>query len=254
MTIAPLGEHKKTIKGYEWRCFQGKISESLSEDPNIKSHAAALRASQFSQFEVLIASIGRPQKIDNDDFIKMLSIVLKSNHQVAFLWFGKEELISVKNRMRHYGIEQQCFFQGWVDSKLYANLIDIHLDSFPFPTGFTARETMAVGCPNVFMYNESSYYTLTILSSILPFLEKQVGTQELQNKITEIFYDENGCLLLSMADSIEKYAEETIRLINDSGFRKKVGNAGKRFIMEIIENEQYLAESFIAHIEEITSH
>lgn len=246
-----VGEYKKIVNGYEWRCFQGKVSESLSPDPNIKARAMALRANKFAQFEVLLGTIGRPQKIDNDEFIQMLSLVLKPNPQAAFLWFGNEELSSVKNKMRQYGIEKQCFFQGWVDSKLYANVIDIHLDSFPFPCGLTNRETMAAGCPNVFMYNEDTY-NISMLQNILPILEKKAGTEEQQTKVADIFtsVESNKCLLL-FSENIEDYAKNVNELIKNEAFRYKIGSAGKSFVDNYLESGSYLADIFVKHINEI---
>ena len=51
----------------------------------------------------------------------------------------------ISSRSRKLGILDRCRFISWVNTALYAQVLDVFLDSFPFTSGHTAFESMATG-------------------------------------------------------------------------------------------------------------
>ncbi len=244
-----VARDKTMFHGYEWRSASGKISEYRSADPMAEEQARQIRTQQFGDYEILLGSIGRPQKIDSEEFLDALAEILRNNPNAAFLWFGDEELVGVKQKMQTRGIADRCLFQGFVNTKLYARILDIHLDSFPFPAGITMYESMAAGTPAVFFLSKEALHT-GVLINIHPLFSGE-GTPEQQRQIRNIFSGENGENLFLCAKDLREYIEYTQRLIDDPAFRHAAGKACNAYIEAFLEDEAQFGESFSRHILEI---
>ena len=70
------------------------------------------------------------------DFLLALGQILALNPHCAFIYTGRE--FGRRRIARQFGVEQQIKFIGWVDTNLYAEVIDIFLETFPFGCGVTA--------------------------------------------------------------------------------------------------------------------
>jgi hypothetical protein len=256
-----LFEDKIMLHGYEWRAVIGAIGADTiySKTPEQDLQRAQQIRSQFPADAILFGSMGRTQKIDNDMFLDIVAEILYHHPQAIFLWFGKEELPSVKEKMQARGILERCLFQGWVNIHEYSSgVLDIHLDSYPFGTGVTMFVSMALGIPGVFFHQTED--TVGIGSSILsmgdiaiyPAWSGSSGTIEQHNRIRAIFTDETGENLFLHAVNAQEYIAYVHRLIDDKVFRQKVGEACQKFMRFMDEiNRDKVGESFTQHINEI---
>ncbi len=250
ITLGNVFEHIKDIKGHDWRIVSGRMLPPGS-DKLISQKAKQIREQHFGEYEVLLGTIARPQKLDSDAFLDALAEILHKNPKAAFLWFGQEELNQVKSKMQARGIARQCLFQGWVNGELYAHVLDIYLDSFPFPTGLALLEAIRAETPAVFLAGNRTESQTGIAEYIYAAFTGRAGTREQQDKARKIYTDENGENLLLCAKNLQEYIEHTQRLIDEPAFRHAAGKASKTFMKAFMEDENRFGESFSSHMLEI---
>lgn len=252
ITGGPSARRFKEISGRTWRTISLHHPDPYRTDEGKRliAQGKALRQEKFRSASIILASIGRPQKIDNADFMDMLATLLHANPNAIFLWFGKDELASVRAKMVERGISDQCLFQGWQSVPLYAQVIDIHLDAFPFPNGLTVLDTMAAGVPCVFMDTPEARQTGVIIQ-IAPLFEKEDISPEDRSRAQKIFYSERGEPLFLLASDTEKYIDYAQRLIGDVQFRKAAGQAGRNFLEMYVFDPMRPARELYRHLEEI---
>lgn len=248
-------EHKMLLHGQEWRMIPGTLggNEIYSKVPDQDTHRAKQIRAKFPSDAVILGTLGRPQKIDNDIFLDIVAEILHYSSQAIFLWFGEKELSSVKEKMKVRGILDRCLFQGWVNTYEYARVLDIHLDSYPFGTGVTMFTCMAVGVPAVFFHHlDEEEEIVTSISNIYiyPLWSGKIGSSEQQQKVKTIFTDNTGKNLYLHAKTSQEYIKYTQNLIDNVEFRNNVGKACQQFVT-FMEEEIDVGRVFVQHIQEI---
>ena len=124
-----------------------------------KQQAADIR-SRFSEDKIILGTIGRLVKIDNDEFLSMLANVLNAIPNSVYLACGSGNIASISEKLVEYGIDNRVFFEGFVDAKIYSFVIDITLNTFPQIQGESVRETNVWGgVPIVQLWVEESHGT-----------------------------------------------------------------------------------------------
>src|SRR6185436_14508130 len=78
-------------------------------------------------------SFGREEKLNSPAFLDAVVAILRRVPGAVFLWTGRVQHPEIQKRFEAAGVAARCRFIGWVDTKLYAQVIDVFLDSFPFP-------------------------------------------------------------------------------------------------------------------------
>jgi tetratricopeptide (TPR) repeat protein len=202
--------------------------------------------SRLASNAIVLSTIARPEKIDSEEFLDSLAILMRKNPRAVFLWFGRNERSSVRQRMMERNISDRCHFQGWVETNKYSNVIDIHLDAFPYPTGISMRETMAAGVAMVL--TSGTQMAGAVADEILPAYSGQFG-EEAQEVMRDIFVDKQGRDLLCCADTPEEWVSQAQKLIDDPGRRKAVGNAARTFYERFTAGSS--ATQFADHVKSI---
>jgi predicted O-linked N-acetylglucosamine transferase (SPINDLY family) len=202
---------------------------------------------------VLLGSIGRAQKIDSNEFLLALAKILLSRPNTKFLWFGDSELASVRSRMKQAGISERCLFQGHVTVEIYAKVLDIHLDSFPFPTGLTMCDTLSAG--RAFVWLDSDVTQANgVPPLVVPLVKGILGTPAEQDLARSIFTDpESAESLLPLARDAEHFVQLAVRMIDDPVYRAKVGQAGQNYMRNFLLDIRAPARVFSSHIQDVVS-
>ncbi len=245
---------KKEFEGRWWRTAPIPHADIYSETGNPEAdvcdeEVCQIREKNFSRYSVILGTLARPQKIENPLFIKALARLLRANSKAIFLWFGPKELSGVREMMEAEGISDRCLFQGWVDIKIYAKLIDIHMDSFPFPTALAMYDSMSAGTAGVWMEEDSD---IGVGSNVMPLLRSELGTKEEQIEAQEMYrHPETGKCLALCARSTDEYIKYVQRLIDDIPFRNALGDAGRRFMKRFCHDPRIAAKAYAAHFLEI---
>ena len=233
----------KMVKGELWR--SAPLASSDWYRPQLAPQARALRAS-YSDHDLLFGCIGREEKINSPPFLEAVARILKARPNAGFLWTGRERSAAVQSTLERLGVAQRCHFIGWVDTKLYAQVLDIFLDSFPFPCGFTLYEAMAAG-KAVVVYASAEAAETGFYGLLQPLLAG-AGTQAEVDGVKRLFAD--GRLFYCAADP-ERYVEYALKLAHDAAARGKAGYANQAFVQEYLSDRGRMARAVGVHLHEL---
>jgi tetratricopeptide (TPR) repeat protein len=217
---------------------------------DLSAAADAIRHGQFGRFSVVLGSIGRPEKL-SPAFLDSLARILHAHQDACFLWFGRRESADIRRGMVERGVSERCFFVGWVDTRLYARVLDIHLQSFPFPGGLTLMDSMHAARAFVLMDSHEASQ-LSISGYTCPLLDGELGTDEEQALVRRIFTGPDGENLHPFARNADDFVALARRMIVDPAFRKAVGRAGHDFLTSFLFDNRRAAEALFGHIADIT--
>lgn len=115
----------------------------------------------------VIATLARTELINNKEFLDTICNILSQREDTVYLWTGREEHSQIKEFFRKRNVLNKTIFIGWVDTKLYAHLIDIFADTFGQGAGITAVEAMAASKPVLFLDDENHFKNSSIIKSCL---------------------------------------------------------------------------------------
>jgi glycosyltransferase involved in cell wall biosynthesis len=239
---------QKRMDGVDWRTLGTASLDWLG--PRRPDEAQALRA-RYPEDAIIAASIGREEKLDSPDFVNAIAALLKRHRNLVFLWTGRVQLPSIQSVFEREGVAERTHFVGWVDTKLYAQAIDLFLDSFPFPCGFTLKEAMAAGKGAVMFRSEESLET-GVPGAITPVLEKTSSAPaSTYDTLKSVFSDARDFDLYFCASSPEEYVEMASRLIDDAELRKRAGQANQRFIETFLSSPEAEARKLLDHLDQL---
>lgn len=194
--------------------------------------------------KLVLGTLARAQKMNDVRFLSAVTTILKLNENVVFLWTGREEDKFVDDFFVENGVKQKTKFVGWVDTSLYAQILDILLDSFPSGNGITAIQAMEARVPVV--TRKSCGEIRTWDQFIGPSAEK--GSIH-QRQVLDAFSIENGKeSLYHCATSEEEYIAMANRLISDPLLRRKSGEAGEKFVNLMMKSPSESSKIFQKHI------
>ena len=237
---------EKMMDGHEWRTF-GTASKSWI-DPSQADAARVLRA-RFPADAIVAASIGREEKLDSPEFLDAVCEVMLADPRVIFLWTGRVERESIRGVFERRGVSDRARFIGWVDTRLYAQAIDLFLDSFPFPAGFTLKQAMAAGKPVVMMRSPESLET-GVPGAISPVLE---GTARAPAATLEtlrtIFTRERDFDLYFCASTPGEYVALAASLVADARLRALAGAANRAYVETFMSSPDDEARKFLDHLD-----
>lgn len=239
-------EKFKRIGQRDWRCVHSGVADLF--DPGLSSQAQQLR--QQFPVKTLLGCMGRVEKLNNPQYLDAVTDILQARPEAGFLWTGQMHLPAAQERFEKAGVANRCFFAGWVNTRLYAQVLDICLDTFPFGGGITVSECMAAGRPVVFRLSPEAMES-GVPMVILPLLEGKVGTPERQEQTRKIFTGKDGENLFLLSKNTPEYTAMALRLIDDPDFRQAVGEAGRQFKQTYYMDIEEMARTLLEHIGEI---
>lgn len=245
-----LGKYKK-INDKLWRVGPGCSTNRFDE--NLTLEAKKIKQ-QYAQFELVTASIGREEKLADPVFLETIGRILKVNPKIAFLWTGRVQLPQIQNKLDEMGISSQCFFIGWVNTKLYAQVIDLFLDSFPFPCGVTLTQAMIASKACVLYYSPESCET-GVVGNIMPILDFPHINKQEYDLFCDIFHlnQNQKEKLYFCAKSHVEYEEYANLLIRDKNLRNDSAKANRKFVELLLTDLTKMAEVFSHHFLETIS-
>ncbi len=246
ITTGGVSDYKE-IGSRVWRNGRSGFTDLYNAD--LSSEAQKVRA-QFGEFDVILGTFGREEKLNNETFLRSVSSILLSSPNAAFLWTGRTQLPAIQRRFEDCGVAKQCFFVGWVNTKLYAQVVDIFLDSFPFPCGLTVMEAMAAGKPAVLCASDEAYET-GLHGMITPILKKEAGTAVEQDQVLDMFMPDGREPLYFCASNPQEYVQFALQLIRGPELRRRSGSAYQKFSEVFLQDVRKTAMSYSKHFLEI---
>jgi hypothetical protein len=233
--------------GRLWRA--GRLQVANRHDPSLRPEAERIAATYRPH--KIIGTLARHELIRSAPFLDVVIEVLRRNPDAVYLWTGRQEAPDIVARFQQAGVADRTCFVGWVNIKVYAQVLDVFLDTFPFGCGFALLDTMAAGTPVVFMDADPAGDDPSYDRIIRPMLEGRTGAPEDTAKARVIFTAPDGeSLFLHAADKAE-YVRIVTRLLNEPAFARAAGAAGKAFMDAMMSNPQQSAQDFAEHFMEV---
>jgi hypothetical protein len=255
---ASMAKGQKRIEGRPWRTLPLPFSnpfppEGSAEWLALHGKAQEIRAELLKRCTTIVGTMARPEKLD-DEFVAALAAILKENPAALYLWFGQSELPAVQALLRKHDIADRCLFMGWVDTKVFAFVLDVHLDCFGLPTGLTMAETLSVGGAYVLRSGaESRNIGLTAaLESVLDG-NAEIDASTLSEAKAIFGIGSGGEHDLALAYTTEQYVALAGRLIREPEFRQRAGSAAKRFMVQYYHAGGRFADAFLGHLDDLLS-
>lgn len=242
-------EKKRIIDGRQWQVVHSALDRLY--DPSQSVEAKKIREHIGLNYTVL-GTMGREEKIENKDFLLAITSILRARPNTYFLWTGRVKSEVVQNYFEQAGLTNRCLYIGWINTRLYAQVLDIYLDSFPFGGGHTIFQSWAATKPVVMMRTRETEET-GVPMHILPVLNNRVDDQELTMKVKGLFTSSTGGDISMIARSMDEYFDMAVRLIDDVDYRGEVASAGKEFVEKYMCNHRVSAESFCSQIDGLFS-
>lgn len=231
--------------GRRWRTAMLGVDDWYA--PALEPQAAALRSTIDAP--VVAMTLARTEKMQDPAYLQAMVALLQANAQAVFLWAGRAEDPTVVEAFRAGGVLERTRFIGWVNTRLYAQVADVFLDTFPFPCGFTLFQAMAAGKP-VLIYDSPEAAQTGLWNFIKPLVEGDDGTPEERAELQAIIGDP-AQPLIPVARTPEDYVAHASRLLRDPAVRGGAGSAAKRFIDRYFSDPKLMGGSLAAHFIEL---
>ena len=224
----------------------GPVSAAQWFAPELTAEAKRVRE-QLGPADVVYGSFGREEKLNSPVFIDAVIEILRGQPDALFLWTGRGQLPAIQERLEAAGVAARCRFIGWVNTKLYAQVLDVFLDSFPFPCGFTLYEAMAAGKPIV-LFDSPESTTGGINALVAPLFNAGPDSSPEARLAREIFRPQPGTDYYSRPSEAREYVEIAVRLGRDAALRERAGNAARSFVERLMADRARAARIYIDHV------
>jgi hypothetical protein len=205
---------KWLYRGIEYYKFSPPYATEFLDPPVSRKKIEDIRK-KFPGSKVLLGFIGRLSKLYNQEYLSVISEILKLNPEAIFLICGAGDNEPIKKYFENAGCIDRVYFEGHINAHVYGHIIDIGLNPFPSPMGNAANELLAKGKPVVSMI--SSVYE----------------SEKEREFVLKIKRDEIGGEM--WADSIEEYIKIAGDFINNKDYRDKVGKKEQKIIRRIYD-------------------
>lgn len=102
---------------------------------------------KYPKESFILGTVGRLSKLDNEEYLHTIATILKANANTIYIAAGQGDKSSIVDKLKHLNITDKFFFPGSVNAAVYHQLIDICMNTFPFPQGESLNEFMATQKP-----------------------------------------------------------------------------------------------------------
>jgi hypothetical protein len=221
-----ISHFSQECKEWEWKIFNVPLDKKFligtEEDRQKGETLKATFLETYGKDTVMLGTIGRYIKIDNDEYIKTVAKIMKQNKNTIYLACGAGDKESIRQRVKKYKIPENRFiFAGLVEPHVYGWVIDVYLDSFPLQGGNAVEEIKAKGKAIVRLHNGEKGHIYEVIW------------------IRETVYKENG--------GIEKFINIEANEENIEKLRKITIN--KSLLNYFLENRFLFVRSPVVNIE-----
>jgi glycosyltransferase involved in cell wall biosynthesis len=141
------------INNSPWLAFQppliikNKNKDDFDEIKNIKS---------FFDGKLIFGTLAREEKFNSNIFIDSIIEILKICPNSVYLFTGHNPSLLLIKKIKIEGLDNRIYHIGWVDTELFAKVIDIFLESFPFGCGITGMQALINGTPLVSLWDSDT--------------------------------------------------------------------------------------------------
>jgi glycosyltransferase involved in cell wall biosynthesis len=237
LTYGSWAEDARVFHGQRWTVCPVPLALDPRRPP--AGEVAALRA-RFPE-PVLLGTLAREEKIDSRPFLESVAAILKRNPQCGYVWTGHSMHPGVANFFHREGVASRCHFVGWVDTPLYASILDVFLETFPLGCGITGYQAIGAGVPLVSYLDSNTVFGMQYWSELMA----RAGEPA---RVTREALDEYPVLC---ARDPQEYVALVSRLIDDPAFRDSWRAREARFYAEEIDGIARYSRRFFAALDAV---
>ena len=208
-------ESIRTYNGEDWEVCPFPLTVALKE--NAVTDIEDIRK-KFPPESVILGTLAREEKYNSYGYLSALCSIMSNNPHCHFVWTGRKQPPRILEAFKAYGIEDRCHFVGWVDSNLYADAIDIFLETFPFGCGVTGFQAMGHATPLVSYKANDTLYGYQ--------LEGARDASASNGKLSRAAAEK---LPILSAVDMAHYIKLVQRLIDDKSYRQNIGQREKEY-------------------------
>ncbi|MBF0546928.1 MAG: hypothetical protein HQM08_20980 [Candidatus Riflebacteria bacterium] len=191
------------------------INSKKFYSPPVNQEEVNTIRSQYPKDALILGFIGRLIKIESEEYLNAVFEILKRKKECIFLACGGGGPEKIKQKVIENGLQDRFLFPGYVDPHVYAHVIDLFLDSFPFGSGEALSEYAAKGKVYInFVKIEEKLYLETFEKNY--FAQGPAYQQVLQKNGLSL-----SDLLKTSAFSSSDYISKTTFLIENPEFRAR---------------------------------
>ncbi|MGZ0076728.1 hypothetical protein [Methylomonas sp. YC3] len=127
------------LYGYEFSEFNILTDYSVTDKHDCQQKANFIRQ-RWSGNTIVLGAIGRLAKMEDREYLNVIARLLLSGKDLVFLVCGNGDNSRILAVIESFGVSDKVFFEGYIDPKVYAFVIDIYLDPFPSGGGESLEE------------------------------------------------------------------------------------------------------------------
>ena len=140
-----ISHFEQECKEFKWEIFNVNMAEEfLIGSEESKQKAKILKETLLNQFgkkTIFLGTIGRLIKLESEEYLKVISEIMKQNPNTVYLACGSGNQKKVEKLMKEVGIDlKRVVFTGQVDPHMFGWIIDIWLNTYPLPQGISQEE------------------------------------------------------------------------------------------------------------------
>ena len=227
LTYGSWGERERVFHGQRWTVCP--VPLALDPRPRPAADVRELRA-RFPE-RVLLGTLAREEKIDSRPFLESVVALLRRHPDAGYVWTGRARHAGIDEFFRANGVADRCHFVGWVDTPLYAAILDLFLETFPLGCGITGYQALGAGVPLVSYLEANTVFGMQYWSELAA-----------AGKPTREALDAYPVLV---ARDPAEYVALASRVIEDAAFRESWLERERRFYQdEIMGIERYSRRFF----------
>lgn len=239
----------RTIGGKHWETAPFGGADWFA--PELRAAASSTRAA-LGNWRTVFGSIGREEKLRDPGFLDAVCGVLKANPESCFIWTGSQQDPVIRSYFEAAQLEHRTHFVGWIDTRLYAQVIDVYLDSFPFPGGYTVYQAMAARRPVVMM--RLSYPNVGLQNNVSPHYFTNSASDAVGVAIQGHFRKTEGRIYYPVAENVAEYVAFATRFARDTKLYAEVGRINAEFVERFMSNQQGMAIGYSNIVHKFIDH
>lgn len=231
--------------GNEWNVMQFSVGNLCKPIDDVMVEVQRVRASLLqNKFDCIVGVLAREQKMQDRRYIEAVANILKNNPTTLFVWTGTQHDPIIQSFIEEFGLQQQSKYLGWIDTAVYSHVIDIFLDTFPFPCGVTLYQAMAAGKATISLRTNDAIKMGVHgqLLSVFEDLPQYKIAEPSASRLREIFGQKGERFLC--CNQVNEYIIMAQKLILDKEFRNIVGNSNKLLASEFFMDGLKMSKSF----------
>ena len=234
-----------------WDILNFSVANLCKSLDDVRDEVAAIKRELLGEkFNNVIGVMAREQKLQDKAYIEAIANVLRRHPDTIFVWTGTSCDETISEHINEFGIADQCRYLGWVDTAMYVHILDVFMDTFPFPCGVTLYQAMAAGKASVSLCTNDAL-SMGIHGQLLSAFESRSDfhfTAQNRARLREIFGEDGDLFLLT--SSVDEYVDVSSMLLSNIEAREAVGRANEALAHEFLLDPVKMSISFDRIIDE----